>query len=204
MALCNFIYKVITKILANRLKLVFYRLVSLWQSAFIPGRAMHDNIIIAHECMHYFYSKTGKLGYIALKIDMAKAYDKVDWNFLLRVLKLHGFEESFISWIKTYISSPMFSILVNSSPFGYFSHNHGITQEGPISPPFFTIFFYVLSRLLLKVEAEGRIHGVKVSRNSPLVTHVMFTYDLTIFVKVSIEEAREVKSCLDKFCSWAG
>lgn len=79
---------------------------------------MHENIIISHEIMHYMNRKKGKLGFMALKIDMAKAYDKVEWPLLFSIMKHHGFCEKFLALIAKYISSSSFSILDNSYPFG--------------------------------------------------------------------------------------
>lgn len=81
-ALYNLIYKVITKILVNRLKPFLERIISPWQSTFFPNRGMSDNIVMAHKVMHYLNKKKGKVGIMALKIDMAKAYDNVQWNLL--------------------------------------------------------------------------------------------------------------------------
>ncbi|GLT85577.1 hypothetical protein SLE2022_037640 [Rubroshorea leprosula] len=86
-SLCNFSYKIIAKILANRLKGYLDRLITPFQSAFIPGRAIHDNILIAHEAFHGLrLKKSGKHGIVALKLDIRKAYDSVDWNCLENIL----------------------------------------------------------------------------------------------------------------------
>lgn len=148
-ALCNVAYKVITKILANRLKDLLDHIVSPWQSSFILNRFMQDNVFITHECMHYIKRKKAKLGYMAIKIDMAKADDKEEWCFLLQLFKLHGFSESFMVLIRTCILSPMFSILLNGSPFGYFAVDRGLRQGDPISPALSTIFIDVFSRIIL-------------------------------------------------------
>lgn len=78
-ALCNVLMKVITKVMANRLKEVLDVVVSDTQSAFIPGRLISDNIMISYEVMHYLKRrKVGKYGYMALKLDMSKAYDRIE------------------------------------------------------------------------------------------------------------------------------
>lgn len=112
------------------------------------------------------------------------------------ILNLHGFHDNFINWISSCTSTPIFSILINGSPFDYFAPNRGIRHGDPISYVLSIIFFYVLSRLLIRAEQERRLHGVKVSHRSPSISHIMIT-DLTIYVKPTIENA---KLFLDTFC----
>lgn len=93
----------------------------LTQSTFVSGRLMTDNVVISHEIMNHMNKKKGKLSLMALKIDMAKAYDQVEWRFLGQILKKHGFFDKFIHLIHECVSSPSFSILINGSPFDKFS-----------------------------------------------------------------------------------
>ena len=93
-SLCNVIYKVISKVLANRLKQVLLDIISPTQSAFVPGRLITDNIIVAYEVLHSMYArKKGKTGALALKLDVSKAYDQVEWLFLQGIMQKLGFPE---------------------------------------------------------------------------------------------------------------
>lgn len=85
-SLCNVLYKVITKILANRLKRIIGKLVALMQCSFVRGRHGSDNIIIVQEAIHSMRTKNGSKGFMAIKIDIVKAYDRLKWNFVKETL----------------------------------------------------------------------------------------------------------------------
>jgi hypothetical protein len=147
-SLCNTIYKIISKILAARLKPLLHKVISPWQSAFVPGRVIQDNSIIAHEVLNTMKKKSGFVGLMALKIDTEKAFDTMEWSFLLNVLRLHGFSSIWINWISQCIFTPSFSFLINGSPFGNFKSSRGLRQGDPLSPFLYIIGADVLSRLL--------------------------------------------------------
>ena len=109
-SLCNVLYKVISNILANRLKPVLEHCISKNQSAFIPNRQILDNIIISHECLHFLKNKRqGKDGYTAIKLDMSKAYDRVEWGYLRAVMEKMGFCKLWVEWIMECITSVSYS-----------------------------------------------------------------------------------------------
>lgn len=99
-SLCNVVYKLISKILANRLKVILPEIITPTQSAFVPGRLISDNIIIAYELTHYMLNKRrGGKGYAAIKLDMSKAYDRVEWSFLSQMMQKLGFCSDWIQLI---------------------------------------------------------------------------------------------------------
>ncbi|XP_026435794.1 uncharacterized protein LOC113333583 [Papaver somniferum] len=103
--LCNTIYKIISKILANRIKPYLKKIISPFQSAFVLGRAIQDNIIIAHEMIHTMKHKEGNTGSMDLKLDLSKAFDMLEWPFILGMLKKLGFPEKFCKYIEQCIST---------------------------------------------------------------------------------------------------
>jgi hypothetical protein len=117
--------KIISKILANRLKATLPKIISPLQSAFVPKRNIQDNTILAHELLRSFKAKRGKCGFLFLKIDMEKAFDRMEWSFLLAIMEKLGFSHTWISWIRICISTPSLSMLLNGSPFGCISPGRG-------------------------------------------------------------------------------
>lgn len=203
-SLCNVSFKLITKVLATRLRTVLERVIAPHQSAFVPNRNITDNTILNHEIMHHLNLKKGKVAYMALKIDMAKAYDRVEWHILLQLLHLHGFSPHFCDLIRECLSTTSFSVLLNGAPFGTIDASRGIRQGDPLSPALFTFLFHLLSRIRTNAELAGQLQGIKVSVTGPTISHLMYADDLVIYGRATREEATVIHDCLAQFCSWTG
>ena len=143
-ALANFQLKVITKILADRLAIVTMRIISIEQRGFICDRQISECVILASEAINIL-DKRQYGGNIALKVDIAKAFDTLDWNFLLEVLRRFGFDEMFVTWILLILQSARLSVLVNGMDVGFFSCSRGVRQGDPLSPLLFCLAEEVLS-----------------------------------------------------------
>ncbi|XP_062014434.1 uncharacterized protein LOC133730954 [Rosa rugosa] len=116
-ALCNFSYKILTKILVNRLKTFMPCLITENQSAFVSDRQIQDNIIVAHEIFHHLkLSKSGDNYAFGLKLDMNKAYDRIEWNFLQAVLLKMGFADRWVNLVMNCVTSSTLSVLINGKP----------------------------------------------------------------------------------------
>ena len=113
------IYKLISKVLANRLKKILHNVINEAQSAFVLGRLITDNVVVAFETMHSIAKrKKGKVGSMAIKLDMSKAYDCVEWAYLWSMIRKMGFEEKWISLIIICVTTTFFSVLNNGEPRG--------------------------------------------------------------------------------------
>ena len=118
-SLCNVIYKIISKVLANRLKLILPQIISPTQSAFVPGRLITDNVLVTYETMHVMHiRKKGKKGALALKLDVHKAYDRVEWGFLKGMMIKLGFSKVWVDSVMSCVSTPSFSIRINGKAYG--------------------------------------------------------------------------------------
>eukprot|EP00253_Pinus_taeda_P017644 PITA_17644 len=123
-ALYNVVYKIISKVVANGLKHLLPNLVLVEQSGYVEGRQILNNIIQAHEVVHSL-TINRKAGMI-MQLDIDKAYDKLNWTYIRKVLSAFGFDHNWIKWVMALVTSPSFSILVNDSPTETFIPSRGL------------------------------------------------------------------------------
>lgn len=193
-SLCNVLYKIGSKVLANRLKSLLHQIISPFQSAFVPGRLISDNSMLAFEIAHFLKRRRdGKVGYGALKLDMSKAYDRVEWPFLEAAMIRFGFCSGWVTWIMRCVRTVSYSFIPNGESRGKVYPSRGLRQADTISPYLFLLCAEVLSRLISNAEAQDCLHGVKVCRTTPSISHLFFADDSFIFFKANEEECVVLK-----------
>ncbi|XP_031099762.1 uncharacterized protein LOC116003958 [Ipomoea triloba] len=129
-ALCNVLYNILSKMLVNRLKVVLHQVISVSQSAFLPSRLITDNVLVASKVIHFLNPKRkGRDGWCALKLDMAKAYDKMEWSFLETIMHRMGFHHRWISMIMLCVTTVRYKVGVNGELSDLIVSSCGIRQE---------------------------------------------------------------------------
>ena len=151
-------------------------------------RQILDPVLITNECLDSRW-KSGVPGLIC-KLDVEKAFDHVNWRFLLQMLERSGFSAKWRQWIFFCLSTVRFSILINGSPCGFFGSTKGLRQGDPLSPLLFVLVMDALGRMLDKVVLEGRLSGFSVGNlegRSMAVSHLLFADDMLIFCEADLE-----------------
>ena len=123
---------------------------------------------------------------MAIKLDMSKAYDRVEWPYLESVMRRLGFTEKWIKLMMLCVKTVSYSILVNGEPRGLIKPSRGIRQGDPLSPFLFLLCTEGLHGLITKAVAQGYIKGYSLCRNSPTLTHLLFADDSLLFCRATI------------------
>ncbi|GKA92513.1 putative RNA-directed DNA polymerase [Tanacetum coccineum] len=200
---CNVLFKCISSIISNRMKGALQDLVSINQSAFVPGRRISDNILLTQELMHNYHLDRG-VPRCAFKVDIQKAYDTVDWTFLHAVLVGFRFHPRMIGWIMECVTSTSFSISINGSLHGYFKGKRGLRQGDPMSPYLFTLVMEVLT-LMLHRRARATNNFTYHRYCSKLnIMNLCFADDLFLFAHGDVESARVIMDSLQEFKDASG
>ncbi|PKU82762.1 Putative ribonuclease H protein [Dendrobium catenatum] len=193
---------VISKILVNRLSVLLPKLISPNQMGFVKSRAIMDNILIAQEFCQDLDIKT-RGGNMILKLDIAKAYDNINWCFIFKMLKFFGFDDKFISLITLCIESPFFSIILNGKCHGFFKSSHGLRKGDPISPAIFILAVDYLSRGISDFFSKSpsmyfrTLGGINIS-------HLCFADDFIIFMNASKNKVSKVLRFFEQFEAVSG
>lgn len=202
-SLCNVSYTIISKVLSKRLKRCLPSLISETQSAFVARRLITDNILVAREIFDSLRTNPScKVKFGAIKTDISKAFDRVEWSFLEALLLKLGFSVKWVSWIKICISSVSYQVLLNGEPKGNISPSRGIRQGDPISPFLFILLTEALISQIQGAEQEGRITGLKIARGSPPISHLLFADDSLYLCRAEIPQCAELMKIINTYgCS---
>ncbi|GKV03045.1 hypothetical protein SLEP1_g15411 [Rubroshorea leprosula] len=196
-SLIGCMYKLLAKVLANRLKKVMPVIISKTQSAFVGGRQLVDSVLVLNEVVDEVRKR--KQPAFVFKADFQKAYDCVNWSFLDWMSGAFGFGEKWRGWIKECLSTVRMSVLVNGSPTKEFEMGKGLRQGDPLSPFLFLMVGEALHGLVKKAENEGMLQGAKVGRRGLAVSLLQFADDTVILGEASKENILTVKAILRWF-----
>lgn len=180
-SLIGCLFKIISKILACRISKVLESVISETQSAFIGGRQISDGIVVLNEVLDE--SKKRRKSWVVFKVDFAKAYDSVSWEFLDDMMQGLNFCPKWRAWIRKCVSSASASssVLINGSPTGEFKLERGLRQGDPLSPFLYLIVAEGLSLLIEKEISTSQLEPIEVGRDRVQVSHLQYADD-TIFV----------------------
>jgi hypothetical protein len=161
--------------------------------------------LVAYECIHTIKNeRSGSNGACAVKLDMHKAYDRVEWVFLENMMRRLGFAKRWITMMMACVSSVRYQIRFNYNDTDMFSPTRGLRQGDPLSPYLFLICAEGLSSLLLHEEEVGGIDGVRVCRNAPSISHLLFADDSLILMGANMTNATSLQRVLDTYRANSG
>lgn len=200
-SLCQSVYKIVAKILVNRLKGMLPRLISDEQAAFVPRRSISNHCLLAQEIINKFKHSTSLEGFMALKIDMEQAYDRMNWDALQQVMTLMKFPPQFINWITNCVTMPKFSLLINGEHTQWIEAGCGFRQGCPLSPYLFILCSELLS---MAFHQRGEHLGVAISNGGTTVSHLLYADDILIASRASLSAARAITTIVNNYCSWTG
>lgn len=198
----NTLYKVVSKLLVARLKPILPGLILPNQTAFVKDRLLVENTVLAGELVNGYHKSRGQKK-ITIKVDIAKAFDSVSWNFLFNCLEGLSIPDQYLHWLKSCICTTNFTIGYNGMVQGYFKGKRGLWQGDPLSPYLFVIAMNCLSTMLNKAAEEGKFHYHHKCSASKL-THLCFADDLLIFTEGSLESVQNVLQVLQEFHQRSG
>ncbi|OMO94917.1 reverse transcriptase [Corchorus capsularis] len=198
-------YKIISTILVNRMKPLLGDIITEVQSAFVEGRQIHDNIVVAQEAFHFLkVKKKGKSGAVALKVDMNKAYDRVEWGFFHALLLKIGFNSNWCDWVLECVRSVSYTIVINGKSSRMIFPSRGLRQGDPLSPYLFLLVIDTLSRMIQLGIHSGYITGLNLARNCPMISHLLFADNSLFFMDANLDNCKRFFEIIQGFSDASG
>lgn len=174
-------------------------IISPQRSVFVGGRLIQDNLIVAQEAFHFLKNKALKSNQsFSLKLDMNKAYDRVDWNFLREILVSFELNPTWVSRVMSLVTIVKYCYQVNGSRSRIICPGRGMRQGDPFSSYLLILVFDVFSRLVYREKVNGNILGLSLAPGAPTLTHLFFADDAIVFGKASTTEIYQIVESREK------
>lgn len=141
---------------------------------------------------------------MALKLDMSKAYDRIEWDFLQLIMVKLGFLRQWVERVMLCVSTVSYSFLINGQPTEPIVPQRGLRQGDPISPYLFLLCAEGFGCLLREAHDAGRFHGISICRGAPSVSHLFFADDSLLFTRASLDDAEVIKAILHTYEGLSG
>uniref|UniRef100_J3N6X5 Reverse transcriptase domain-containing protein n=1 Tax=Oryza brachyantha TaxID=4533 RepID=J3N6X5_ORYBR len=203
-SLCNVIYKIIAKSLAIQIREKIADCIDGSQQAFIKGRRASTNLIVVQEILHSFKLSSFHSSAFLLKLDLSKAFDRLEWKFIAHAMLSKGFDPNFINLVLQCISTPSFSVILNGKTTGHFTSQRGLRQGCPLSPYLFVLSVNVLAEKFQEQASLGHIKGIKLNGQGPTIHALFYADDIIITGQANASEASAIRSLLNDFCKICG
>ncbi|KAA3474108.1 reverse transcriptase [Gossypium australe] len=204
-SLCNVIYKIMAKAIAIRFRGILEKCIDKAQSTFVLGQLISDNVLVAYELLNTLKKKKiGRKGLMVVKLDMSKAYDRVEWAFLKEMMRKMGFEQSWVNLIMKCLSTISYAVVLNGQAGNIFYSSRRLRQGDPLSPFLFLICGEGLSSLMRLAQREKNFRGVKASRRGPQISHLLFADDCILSGEATKRGAGLLKRILCEYRKCSG
>ncbi|KAL3614590.1 hypothetical protein CASFOL_041676 [Castilleja foliolosa] len=197
-SLTNFTGKLVSRIISNRLNRILPKLVEENQSGFVRGRSIHEAIALVQEMAHSIDKKCFG-GNVIMKIDMSKAYDRLEWRFLLTTMRKMGFCEIFTDIIYRNISGINYTFSANGQCHGMFQSSRGVRQGDPLSPLLFVIAQQALTHNLNKLMDQGALVPFNMGQKIDPISHLLYADDMIIFINGKTDNIERLKALLNRY-----
>lgn len=160
---------------------------------------------MAYESLYSMHNKrSSKKGSLALKLDIRKTYDRVEWDFLNGIMSKLGLPDMWVERVISYVTTSSFSVWINGKAYRNIRPTKGLYQGDPLSPYLFLLYAESLSSLLSKAQEEGRLHGVLICMRAPTISHLLFADDSLLFCRANQEEVQVVIEVLQTYAASSG
>ncbi|KAF3775227.1 retrotransposable element ORF2 protein [Nymphaea thermarum] len=201
-SLCTSILKFITRIMVRRMRPVLNRIIAKNQNAFLSGRCIQDSFLLNQEIVHIFQNSKKKAA--CVKIDLSKAYDRVNWEFLQATLCYLGFHDLWVKKVMMIVTTVKSTLLINGKEGTWFENKRGLRQGDPLPPYLFITMMEMLTR---SIQAQVNNNQIRIptmgAGNTPPFS-TLYANDIIFFIQGRIKNFRNLKACLDDFSSRSG